>query len=417
MKGRNIAVFLDGTWNQVDDYTNVYLLYQMCQGVEIGCEPGKQHWKEDPNHEEAPQLRYYDSGVGTGLENLSPVLLGGAIGLGLKRNVAQAYLTICRYYRPGDRIFIFGFSRGAYTARTLGGLLHLFGILKPEYTKPIKTVNLKAFTFFAHRKELKIPGLAVDTIREARKQSQNTEVQKRIIERFKKRYCLNEETEEGTPVEFMGVFDTVGSMGIPSLLDPLGARTSKRKSYLDRNKMPNASFPKNIAHARHALAVDEYRAHFRPTLWTDIGDSDVEQRWFVGAHSNIGGGYPDNLLSNKPLHWMYQHAQSHGLELARFLSPHQDVHLEEPINDSFSSFRWAYSLQGYGEYYRPIAENKEAIKNESIDPSVLERTQYDPVYRTQSVMSLTKEKIKTLNQNTKRFDNELVEKLKSLDKA
>jgi len=409
MKTRNIAIFLDGTWNQVESYTNVYLLYQMCQGAEINCDSGKQNWEKTELLNEAPQLRYYDSGVGTGLHNFSPVLLGGVLGIGLRRNVAQAYLTICRHYQEGDNIFIYGFSRGAYTARTLGGLLSTFGILKKEYCKPYSFSFFNPSRVMADFLELRFAKKAVNRIRKLRGLEAQSPARKESIKQFRNRYCLPMTSENGLSVKMMGVFDTVGALGIPSLIDPLGKKLKNR--FLNRNRMPNSEFPENIEFGRHALAIDEFRPHFRPTLWTDTDDNDVEQRWFVGAHSNIGGGYEDNLLSNKPLKWMYDHSIACGLKMSEFRFPHQNVHMEEPITDSFAAFRLIYRVFGFSEYFRKIALSEDSLKSQSLDASVIERFNYDNEYRSESLVGLSRDLFVELQQNQLKFDRELERKL------
>jgi len=438
-KGKNIAIFLDGTWNQVDDYTNVYLLYQLCQGVEVSVA----HLNEKKYNDlsKIPQIKYYDPGVGTGIANLSPMLIGGAIGYGLKHNVAQAYLSISRHYSEGDnnteadQIYIFGFSRGAYTARTLCGMLNAFGVLEQRWSKTHKPIiDLWPFNALARRKDLRIAKKAVDALRQSR--GKNEESAQKIFDRFKRNYC-KESGEKGVPVKLMGMFDTVGSLGIPNLLDPLRKRASNKNrnsSFFARNRMPNADLPTNIDKACHALAVDEFRPHFAPTLWENIPElrdcdgnlqvpaSDVEQRWFVGAHSNIGGGYPDNLLSNKPLKWIYNHAKANGLALTEFRGPYREVHLDEPISDSFASFRPLYQLVGQRQYFRPIHSDAEANQtissanrhSISLDKSVLKRISIDTEYRPTNVMCLSSEYIDQLKKNTEDFDAALDEKLKPI---
>ena len=347
---KNIAIFLDGTCNQVDDYTNVYTLYQYCQGSELDVDGGKVLWEEKEVPAESDQVRYYDSGVGTSILS-SPLLIGGALGLGLKVNVAQAYLSLCRCYKPGDKIFIFGFSRGAYTARSLGGLLNRFGVLSPKWIKKTPRVKNPIKKWQAQGEALRIPKLAVSKSRQASRQKRAAK-REQIIQQFVNKYCQPEEVR----IKFMGIFDTVGALGIPSFIDPLGKKSGQggqaSRHFLARNLMPNVSFPKNIDNACHALAIDEYRPHFKPTLWVDTESSNVEQRWFIGAHANVGGGYPDNLLNNKPMHWIYQQALSHGLKMGDFLLPHEEVHLDEPINDSFAAYRLPYKLLNFSEYYR-----------------------------------------------------------------
>ena len=411
---KNIAIFLDGTWNQVDDYTNVYSLYQYCLGTEMGVNGDNIDWGHKQKLSEPDQVRYYDPGVGTS-PIASPVLIGGAIGYGLSTNVAQAYLSLCREYQPGDRIFIFGFSRGAYTARSLGGLLNRFGVLLPKWIEPATHTKIPPKKWLAHRRALKIPKLAVRTDRQASQQRRQFK-RDQIIQKFKGKYCRPDEVR----IKFMGVFDTVGAMGIPSLLDPLGNRrglTGKvSEHFFARNLMPDTDFPGNVDFACHALAIDEYRPHFKPTLWTKTNEC-VEQRWFIGAHSNVGGGYPNSLLNNKPMYWIYQHARSHGLRMGNFLVPHDNVHLDEPIDDSFASFRLPYQLSNHSEYYRSLdlaeARSPEKIDDsQSLDDSVLKRIAADPVYRPPNVMRLENKRLDEIANRAAESDQKLKEQLK-----
>ena len=344
---KKIAIFLDGTWNTSEDYTNVYALYNLCEGLEIDVDEYEAHSAYSSQTVEdmaVDQIRYYDAGVGTG-SIYTPKVLGGAIGQGLRINVAQAFLMISRTYKPDDEIFVFGFSRGSYTARSVIGLLNNFGVLQKRFCKRKKRVSTpfpllnRLINFWLHKRELKYALRAVKFYRAAAVlEADAKEVR---FDRFRDQYCeAQSQNADGSvsyrvDVKFAGLWDTVGAMGIPSLLDPLGEQTKNLKlrrisrGFFRRNFMPNKVFPLNIKHACHALAIDEHRNHFTPTLWekpTENGQcwedskwqSRLEQRWFIGAHSNVGGGYPDNMLSNKPLYWIYQNAKLHDLRAGAY---------------------------------------------------------------------------------------------------
>ncbi len=443
-KPKNIAIFLDGTWNDVEDCTNVYNLYQLSLGVEIDIEGNdvskstnalngfntqNQPMANRDKDSDGYQIRYYDSGVGTA-SLYSPPLLGGIIGHGLKMNVAQAYLMLSRQYQEHDNIYVFGYSRGAYTARSLIGLINNLGLLKPRFTasrrKPppvlLKPVR-KLLDFLAHRKELKYALKAVDAYREAT--FMNDTRKKRHFKKFSWRYCqrltINTESDLNpyrVPVKFAGMWDTVGAMGIPSLLDPLGKKVKKgdqrrkRRSFIQRNFMPNKVFPQNVAKACHALAIDEHRNHFCPTLWEkpkrwvrDDWARRCEQRWFVGAHGNVGGGNPDNMLSNKPLNWIYENAKESGLHIGHFNMQHDDVHTCEPITDTYSGYALAYKMMGLGRNFRPIRLCEEEGTNfkkggehlddpsQTLDVSVVQRLNFDPQYRTLNLMRLSQDEV------------------------
>lgn len=434
----NIAIFLDGTWNEVEDYTNVYRLYELSLGLELDTDVDSAITQIESSQNTNPQVRYYDSGVGTSIT--SPMMLGGALGYGLRRNVAQAYLTVCQQIHRcleknhNYRLYIFGFSRGAYTARSLGGLLENFGLLKRSLIETHRPATNRLHAYWQHRQMLKHALRAVDQYRLGNRAS-NSEGKQRIHDRFRQTFCTTENgnandtgtdsnSEYRVPIHFMGVFDTVGALGIPSFIEPLignGSR-SRHLSLLQRNRMPNAGFPRNIENACHALAIDEFRPHFKPTLWAVTEDMQerVEQRWFIGAHSNIGGGYGDNLLSNRPLYWMYERAKAHGLHLSGFPSTHANVHLEEPVSDSYAGYRRFYKLVGTRPYYRPIGQAvpaetsydyqqelpalNEIDPTQTIDSSVSQRVEENAHYKTPNLMQLSQGQLDELMKNRERYD-------------
>lgn len=251
---KTLFVCTDGTWNTADQKdggvtspSNVAKMARILLSV--------------PEQ----QITWYDEGVGTRdwLDKIS----GGAFGHGLFENVQQAYRFIVENYQPGDRLVLFGFSRGAYTARSLAGLIAKVGILRKKYISKIEQV------YKLYRKD-KI----------------NPDELKAYRERF---------SNVDRDVYFLGVWDTVGALGIP--LKSLNWVTSWLYKFHDTRLSPH------VKHAFHAIAVDEKRRTFAPTLWQASNldhDQIVEQRWFAGVHSNIGGGYKEKGLSDITLHWM-----------------------------------------------------------------------------------------------------------------
>jgi hypothetical protein len=190
------------------------------------------------------------------------------------------------------------------------------------------------------------------------------------------------------PVRFIGVFDTVGALGVPFQL----YRRLKGEAY----PFLNTGLRQNDEYAFHALAIDEHRQAFAPTLWTDAGATDAkprpiertEQRWFVGAHANVGGGCFDDPLAQLPLQWLMQKAGSLGLVFDLEFAPEPDAY-RGTISDSFWEFAWGlYALARLGRrYYRPIgvpppSEGPGVTNiNETIDGSVFARWRTDPSYR------------------------------------
>ncbi len=251
---KNIFICTDGTWNttlQIDreqlTFTNVAKLARTILT------------------KDNEQVVYYDRGVGT--NDFLDKYTGGAFGHGLFKNVKQAYKFIVEHYAKDDHILIFGFSRGAYTARSLAGLISEVGVLRRKYISDLDSI----FKLYRRKKKYK-----------------------NIISQYTDNFCY-----PSKEVFFLGVWDTVGALGIP--LISLNWLTSWRYKFHNVNLSPH------VKNAFHAIALDEKRMQFKPTLWKteNITESQrVEQRWFPGVHSNIGGGYQDSGLSDLTFEWM-----------------------------------------------------------------------------------------------------------------
>jgi uncharacterized protein (DUF2235 family) len=230
------------------------------------------------------QLKYYDSGVGT---DGTPIdhLVGGAMGEGLFQKVQDCYAFLGNVYDPGDKIFLFGFSRGAFTARSVGGMIAAFGV---------PTINLDNRTFVQVFEAYREPD-------PARK--------KAAKDRLTADYGLIDVT-----VEMVGVWDTVGSMGIPGIF--FNALNAKRYGFLD------TTLHECIRYGYHAICIDEKRAQFEPTLWTNpdgtplANNEQIEQVWFPGVHCDVGGSYAASQLSDITLSWMMQKAKEHDLKFS-----------------------------------------------------------------------------------------------------
>ncbi|HET6561839.1 MAG TPA: DUF2235 domain-containing protein [Marmoricola sp.] len=264
---KRLVVCCDGTWNR-PDAKNVTNIEKIARTVEtdLARTGGVQ------------QLVLYLSGVG-GAGYHTDRLLGGAFGLGLFHNVLAGYRFLALHYEPGDEIYVFGFSRGAYTARSLGGMIGKVGLL-----------TRRALV------EEKLPE-AVEryqgTASEAGEKGSSTA-------EFKRDFC-----HPDTPIHFIGVFDTVGALGVPGAL--------RRRHQFHDVKLSDA-----VRSARQALAADERRMKFEPCLWDAVDESccedpRVKQVWFEGAHSDVGGGYPECGLSDSALLWMVSEANEQGL--------------------------------------------------------------------------------------------------------
>ncbi|MFA5925206.1 MAG: DUF2235 domain-containing protein [Methylococcaceae bacterium] len=348
---KRIALFLDGTWNTVDDNTNVWRMKSLCA-------------------KSSEQLVYYSAGVGT---QSGERIVGGMFGIGIDKEVTDAYQWLVENYEPSAQLFIFGFSRGAFTARSLAGFISKCGLLKPG--SPVSLNQL----YGRYRKGGQPRTvLSIANVLDESKLSQE--------DKWIKKYS------RPIPIWFQGVWDTVGALGVPL---PWFPKVSKSDfAFLETDLRINDT------HAYHALAIDEHRKTFAPTLWTKNtpkqGDTfppraldNVEQRWFVGAHANVGGGYENDLLSQIPLNWLMNKSIAHGL----IFNDKVEIDGNEntcPIRDSYAEMgRGIYKALTFGKaFYRSIGAEPVDIGdavittiNETIDATVFERCRNDPEYR------------------------------------
>jgi uncharacterized protein (DUF2235 family) len=312
---KNIALFSDGTGNSSAKLfrTNVWRLYEALD-------------RSAPD-----QIAYYDDGVGT--SSFKPyAILGGALGVGLKRNVQHIYAFLCRNYEPGDRIHAFGFSRGAFTIRVFIGLVHDQGLVRAATERELWQGVEERWR--AHRKKAR------------------ARISHGIRAHAARRATAPTAADPGVKFTFVGLWDTVSAYGMP--IDELTRAWDQYVWPLSMNdRVPSAS----IAKAFHALSLDDERNTFHPLLWTETGadaganaksvhldDERISQVWFTGVHSNVGGGYPDDALSYVPLHWIMSEAAKH----LRF----RPGELEK-VRAAASPFGRIYdSRKGLGGYYR-----------------------------------------------------------------
>ncbi|MCC2641673.1 MAG: hypothetical protein K0S45_2086 [Nitrospira sp.] len=284
---KNIVICSDGTGNSAikGRGTNVFKAFESIDLNGHRTQP-----------ELTPQVALYDDGVGT--ENFKPLkIFAGATGYGLSRNVKQLYKELVRIYDPGDRIFLFGFSRGAFTVRTLVGLIAACGMLDrskwPTAGELESAVNM---TYRVYRK----------SYRTALAKLFVGEPDTSAIKRFRSEHCYPCDV----PISFMGLWDTVDAVGLPFHLGDFINLVFYRFKFRDHK------LSKLVKHACHALAIDDERHSFHPLLWHE-GDGDagrIEQVWFAGAHSNVGGGYPKQGMSLVALEWMLRKAEHNGRE-------------------------------------------------------------------------------------------------------
>lgn len=270
---KNIVVCLDGTGNQLKakGNTNVVRLYELLD-------------LSDPSK----QIAYYDPGVGTFSANgaWTPIgrrvskLAGLAFGFGLRTNLGEAYTYLMQHYEAGDRLFVFGFSRGAYTARALAGLLKAIGLLRPG------SENLVPYA-------VSVYGRNKDWSQDDWKQ----------LHRFAGTFSRTVDARTGIPIDYLGVWDSVKAAGV--------LRWNLR--WLYTRQIPN------VRTVRHAVSIDEKRRPYREYL-IDPTDKppgpDIEEVWFAGVHSDVGGTFDDDpRLPHITLKWMTDGALAAGLLL------------------------------------------------------------------------------------------------------
>ena len=300
---KNIAIFCDGTWQNLGQRfpTNVTRLARAVLPTDT---------EQDAKRE---QVVYYDDGVGVGQGVLDDAqrLIGGAFGEGLDYKIGRAYEFLCLNYAPGDRVFVFGFSRGAYTARSLVGLLRRVWILKRE------NVGLLDTAIGIYRNH---SADAVETILFRRSNCHDCEPFRAPREANPLTVAQAHVEADIGAVQYVGVWDTVGSLGVPTTL-PFA------KHLNDKYRFHDESLSRFVLSARHAVAIDERRETFVPALWDNIAKLNANasaaelqyderpylQAWFPGHHSSVGGGEDDGGVSIPPLLWIANGAQRAGL--------------------------------------------------------------------------------------------------------
>ena len=333
---KRIITCSDGTWNKPEDKdrgvpvkTNVAKMFNNI------CAIGK----DLRTQADVKQLKAYDTGVGTGY-SLIDKITGGVTGAGIDKNIKDMYSFICMNYVKEDEIYLFGFSRGAYTARSLAGFIRNCGLLRPEN---IHLVN-QAYNLYRDRNEYSLPDSD-------------------MMQSWRAQYCV----EDVTSIMFIGIWDTVGALGIPlPFLSTLN---------YNKYKFHDCKLSSFVNHAYHALALHEKRSLFEPTLW-EISDTvkddpnhiqKMEQRWFAGVHSNIGGGYSDSGLSDLTLEWIANKAADVGL---CFHDPYKDITHANYNGEIRNSITPAYWLTNTSP--RKI-DLKNPLSKQCIDESVLKR--------------------------------------------
>lgn len=334
----NIVICADGTWNSPEDdlekdyATNVLKLARAIKPKSRGL---KQHV-------------FYDWGVGSYYNRLG----GGITGSGIQKNIVDAYRYIVQNYAANDKIYLFGFSRGAYTVRALCGLINNCGIVKRADAKLIA----QAFRIYKSSSRRHHPdGQGSIDFRSAHSHSSRK-------------------------VHFVGAWDTVGALGIPFSL--MGLLQSEDEFY-------DTKMGANVSFARHALAIDEQREDFEPTIWASRTGVNLKQVWFAGVHADIGGSYPPDkkskaFSSDASLGWMLDEAKANGLKI--------ESHIRTSLTDGASaklhkSRKHVYRLKS--PLHRPLVVKEKPTK---IHPSVKQRYLADDKYRPRRLKGLIEDK-------------------------
>ncbi|MBO9685496.1 MAG: DUF2235 domain-containing protein [Mitsuaria chitosanitabida] len=315
--GKNICLFIDGTWNEkeAESPTNVARLFDAV---------------DDVDREGKPQIKLYVQGVGTAplvdAGNLSeadyavllsrhlgedlPIddndflqgLMGGAFGRGTEARIKALYAFLCQHYETGDQVFLFGFSRGAFAVRSLAGFVDKVGMLLSNHLDKVD----EAYALY----------------------ERGTDPAQSALEDFLRPLRgIQGYDDRPLPLHFLGVWDTVGSLGLPSRITRLTANFTEFHHH---------DLPPQVMHARHALALHEIRPDFEVVPWHP--DPRLKQVWFPGAHSDVGGGYAEGEdgLSVVALRWMAQEAYDLGLRLSSKVAWWADRPRDEVVHSAMT---------------------------------------------------------------------------------
>ena len=338
---KRLVVCCDGTWNRPDQQTE--------DGVPCPTNVIKLAYRVAKRDGDILQVLFYDQGVGTG--NVFDRYIGGALGRGLSDNIFDGYRFLLANYEPGDEIYLFGFSRGAFTARSLAGMVRKVGILRRDVIDQY------------------IPALQLYQTAKVRPKDDNARV-------FREKFAIAPDI----PIRCVGVFDTVGALGVP-----IGGKNDEDYAFHD------TELSGSVEYAFHALAIDERRGAFEPTLWAYRPKEGqiVRQVWFAGAHSDIGGGYGEHELSDITLKWMMDQATQAGLafDSAR---PIDDTRFDGTLHDSLSlKYKFLTRLHrpiGLAKYRdrdeaKDVGTTTEPDPTQDLHPTVWQRWDNDKNYR------------------------------------
>jgi hypothetical protein len=346
---KNIVLCADGTGN-MGGYTPSSNVFKIYNEIDV--------------HNNKKQHKFYDNGVGTN-KNKYLRAASGALGFGFKTNVRDLYLFLARNYEEGDQVYFFGFSRGAATVRACSGFIAACGL-----------VNGK------NMKEDELQGAVKEALRAYVKSKKNPSLAEK---------CKNTNSHGVIPIQFLGVWDTVSSLGFPQnwVITSVGMLVLnvffKSLDYLSdwvpffRHRFYDYELTDKVKYACQALAIDDERQSFWPMVWNEnrcSAEVEVEQVWFAGMHSNVGGGYPRAGMANVALEWMMLRAQNNGLIF-------KGNSLKNVQDDAHPHGRMFNSRDGFAIYYRYNPRDIEKLCKNRLDgnikihESVIERMTYE----------------------------------------
>lgn len=299
---KRILIACDGTWNRLDATYPTNVL-KFAQSVVSTAADGTK------------QIVIYVEGVGTGhgtgkLARFIDKVGGGAFGSGLMANIERAYEQLVFTYEPGDEIHIVGFSRGAYTARSLAGLIRSSGIISRDHVDKIS----EAIDRYQSRAEDSHPDVP-DNCRFRAAYSPSTITSQKDHEWRERNHPDLLKRSTLLKIAYLGVWDTVGALGVPN-------HYAIASLFNQKFQFHDTDLSRSVAAARHAVAIDEHRATFPPALWGNledlnslVGSIKYRQEWFPGDHGSVGGGGDIYGLSANSFLWIVEGAQKQGLEL------------------------------------------------------------------------------------------------------
>ena len=308
---KRIVFCADGTWQAPVNNTNVYRLYKALTVA-------------------SDQVTFYDDGVGADATGLNRVLQG-AFGQGILQKIQDGYTKIAHVYEPGDEIFLFGFSRGAYTARSLAGMIANCGLPTGAFSDGCVTQAFAAYRDPVNRASI-LTGLTACGLAAA-------------------------------TIQMVGVWDTVGSLGIPAIF---GGVDEKTYGFLDTGLHPD------IKNAYQCLALDEKRAQFPATLWTSTPATGqtIEQIWFSGCHGDVGGGTAQaggvdagTRLCDITMGWMVSKAQALGVTMDPTIAAQYGT---LPAEFALDAIRETWTPADGPPKLRPVAPNAEVSNSVAV---------------------------------------------------